>query len=610
MLSMRKYMPQKGKPNSFLFIFLIMVTSIYIIEFVKKSQSVTIPYSQFKTEAIGGNVKSLVFKGQEIKGELKQDITVQGKGITKFQTMRPLVEDNDLMPLLEKSQVEIHAVKDEPGSFLLIITNLLPVLLIIGFFIWSSRKVGGMMGKFNPKNPFGESGKKFQVTKPITNFSDVAGVENAKRDLQEIIEYLKNPAKFEKVGAELPKGVLLQGPPGTGKTLMARACAGEANVPFFSISGSEFIELYVGMGASRVRELFAEAKKQSPAIIFIDEIDSVGRARGTGLGGGHDEREQTLNQILSEMDGFSSREKVVVMAATNRPDVLDSALVRPGRFDRQITLDLPHKNARARILEVHLRKLTLAENLDSEKLAQATPGFSGADLKNLVNEAALLTARKNSNQTTMEIFDEARDKVVMGNPRENFLTDKDKEVIAVHEAGHAVVAMILADADPVRKITIVPRGRALGFTEQVSREEKVNLSKTHLENQIAILLGGRIAEEVIFNEITTGAEDDLKRATKLIRRMIVNWGMSKKLGYVAYSLGEEHRFLGRELSQPKDFSESTAAKIDEEIQNMMKVKEDQVCKIITDHKDKLMALSGKLIEKEILLEDEIREIFV
>ncbi|MCB9060293.1 MAG: ATP-dependent metallopeptidase FtsH/Yme1/Tma family protein [Halobacteriovoraceae bacterium] len=606
---MKKYLPNKSRPNGMFFFFLLMIFFIYMSEFIKNSQSQSIPYSQFKHEANNGNINSLTFKGLIIEGSFKQEIQNANKSYKSFSTIMPSIEDQQLIPLLEKHEVEINALKDEPGSILLILSNLLPVIIIIGFLVWSGRKMNGMMGKFNPKNPFGESGKKFQVTKPDTNFSDVAGVENAKKDLQEIIDYLKDPSKFEKVGAELPKGVLLQGPPGTGKTLLARASAGEANVPFFSISGSEFIELYVGMGASRVRELFSEAKKQAPSIIFIDEIDSVGRARGTGLGGGHDEREQTLNQILSEMDGFSSREKVVVMAATNRPDVLDSALVRPGRFDRQVTLDLPHKNARIEILNVHLKKLKLGKGIDSEKLAQATPGFSGADLKNLVNEAALLTARKNAPQTTMNIFDEARDKVVMGNPRENFLTEKDKEIIAVHEAGHALVAMCLKGADPVRKITIIPRGRALGFTEQFQIEERVNLSKTHLENQIAILLGGRIAEEVIFNEITTGAEDDLKRATKLIRKMIVNWGMSKKLGYVAFSQGEEHSFLGREMSRPKDFSESTAAKIDEEIQNMMKSKEEQVSKIINDNKLKLLAMSGKLMEQEILLEDEIKQIF-
>ena len=433
----------------------------------------------------------------------------------------------------------------------------------------------------------------------------MAGLDNAKKDLQEIIDYLRDPAKYKTLGAKLPKGILLMGPPGTGKTLLARAAAGEARVPFFSISGSEFIEMFVGVGASRVRDMFNHAKQEAPSIIFIDEIDSIGRARGTGLGGGHDEREQTLNQILAEMDGFSPHEAVVVMAATNRPDILDPALTRPGRFDRRITLELPQKRARQSILQIHTRSVPLAENVDLEGVARRTIGFSGADLQNLVNEATLLAGRKNKQQVDMAEFDEARDKILLGNEREDLISDDEKRGIAYHEAGHALMARFLPGADPLKKVTITPRGRSLGATEQLPTEDRHNLNRTYLLDRIAVMLGGRVAEKLTFNDITSGAADDLKQATQLARRMVCQWGMSEKLGPVTFRHGEEHPFLGRELAEQKDFSEHTARVIDEEIRRIIQEMEEKTENTLKEHQEQLQTLANALLENETLEKKEI-----
>ena len=563
-----------------------------------------ITYSQFKELVEQGHVEKVTISQELIKGSLE-------KGNPKFfKVTKPGIEDKDLIGLLESKGVVIDGDSDSPNLFTAMLINLLPWVLIFGFFFWSSKRLregkGGMGGGMPPFLNKADAG--VEVTESPMKFSDVAGVENAKRDLEEVVDFLKTPDKFQRLGATLPRGVLMMGPPGTGKTLLAKATAGEAEVPFFSLSGSEFIELYVGMGASRVRNLFDKAKKKAPSIIFIDEIDSIGRSRGTGLGGGHDEREQTLNQILAEMDGFGSDNPVVVLAATNRPDVLDSALTRPGRFDRQVVLDLPLVGAREKILNIHIRNVPLSEDVNLIDLAKTTAGFSGADLKNLVNEAALFAARRNGDKVTLEDFGQARDKVLMGNPREEMLVEKQKETIAVHEAGHAIVAILTPGTDQVNKITIVPRGRALGFTEQVSSEDKVNLTKEQLEAQLAILLGGRIAEEIVFNKITTGAESDLKRATQMARRMIVNWGMGKNLGYLAFEQGEEHAFLGREISRPKNFSEKTCELIDAEIKEMLGERANYVRDLITNNKEKLLALSGALMDKETLTQKEIEDL--
>jgi cell division protease FtsH len=436
----------------------------------------------------------------------------------------------------------------------------------------------------------------------------VAGLDNAKKELQEVKEYLKDPAKFQRLGGELPKGLLLVGPPGVGKTLLAQATAGEADVPFYSISGSEFIEMFVGVGASRVRDMFKKAKKDAPAIIFIDEIDSIGRVRGSGLGGGHDEREQTLNQILAEMDGFSPHQSVVVMAATNRPDVLDPALIRPGRFDRRITLDLPQKKARLKILETHTREVPLADEVDLENLAQRTPGLSGADLKNIVNEAALLAARKNKQQVDTEDFEQSRDKILMGLEREDVIKDEDKKLIACHEAGHALLAKLLPGADPLQKVTIIPRGQSLGATEQIPEKERHNIKRSYLLNRLAIMLGGRAAEKIMFEDVSTGAADDLKKATELVRRMVCQWGMSDKIGPVTFRRGETHPFLGRELTESRDFSEHTARLIDEEIQAIVVNMEKKAHETLADNRDSLEALTDQLLEHETLTEEKVDDI--
>jgi cell division protease FtsH len=463
-------------------------------------------------------------------------------------------------------------------------------------------KGGGIFGFAKSK------AKLFDKQRIDVTYRDVAGLDNAKKELQEIKEYLKDPSKFQRLGGELPRGILLVGPPGVGKTLLAQATAGEADVPFYSISGSEFIEMFVGVGASRVRDMFKKAKKDAPAIIFIDEIDSIGRVRGTGLGGGHDEREQTLNQILAEMDGFSPHESVVVMAATNRPDVLDPALIRPGRFDRRITLDLPQKKARRKILETHTREVPLADDVDLGNLARRTPGMSGADLKNIVNEAALLAARKNKQKVEAEDFEQARDKIIIGLEREDVIKDEDKKMIACHEAGHALLAKLLPGADPLQKVTIIPRGQSLGATEQIPEEERHNIKRSYLLNRLAIMLGGRAAEKIMFEDVSTGAADDLKKATELARRMVCQWGMSEKLGPVTFRLGETHPFLGRELTESRDFSEHTARLIDEEIQAVVGKMEKKAEETLTDHRDSLEALTEHLLEQETLTKQQVDKI--
>jgi cell division protease FtsH len=416
---------------------------------------------------------------------------------------------------------------------------------------------------------------------------------------------LKEPKKYERLGGKIPRGVLLMGPPGTGKTLMARAVAGEADVPFYSISGSQFIEMFVGVGASRVRDLFGKAKRNAPSIIFIDEIDSVGRYRGAGLGGGQDEREQTLNQILAEMDGFGEHHSVVVIAATNRPDVLDPALIRPGRFDRQVVIERPHKEGRLQILKVHTRKVRLAGDVELGILAQGTPGFSGADLENMVNEAAIDAARENKDQVYMEDLERAKDKIILGGLREDLLSDDEKKIVAYHEAGHTLVAKSFADSDPIHKVTIIPRGRSLGATEQIPKEDQHNYFQSYLMHRLVIDLGGRAAEKLIFNDVTSGAENDLKEATQLARRMICNWGMSERLGPVAFRHGEGHVFLGKEIAQEKDFSERTAVIVDEEIRAMLQLALQQAEEILTQNRATLDSLANALIEKEVLGDVEI-----
>jgi len=511
----------------------------------------------------------------------------------------PQIEDRELLSLLEKNKVEVESEQTNVGmGTTLIFWMIGPVMLI--FFFWfmmrrNADPMGGMMGNFI-KSP----AKRFHASDQQTTFDDVAAMEQAKYELQEIVEFLKEPEKFQRLGAQIPKGVLLMGPPGTGKTLLARATAGEAGVPFYSINGSEFIQMFVGVGASRVRDLFRTAKETSPCILFIDEIDAVGRVRGAGLGGGHDEREQTLNQILSEMDGFQQTEAVIVIAATNRPDVLDPALLRPGRFDRHVTIDRPNREGRKAILKVHSRKVPLSDDVDLNDVAISSIGFSGAELKNLVNEAALTATRAEKNAVEMEDFDSARDKVLMGPKREEVLNKHEREMTAYHEAGHALLAWNLEEVDTVHKVTIIPRGRALGVTQLLPDEERYNIGEKRLHAQLAFMLGGRGAEKLVFDEYSAGAEDDLKRATQMARKMVGHWGMSEVIGPVAFRQGEEHPFLGKEIHETREFSEETARIIDQEVQRFLTDAADRAVKMLTEYREQLDCLAEALLEKEAL----------
>lgn len=596
---------------------LLWIIVSYLFRAYGPPGTMELSYTDFKSRVKQGNVSEITVKGDEITGHFRKPVSPSSDTLKKdlpkyetFRTVMPSFKDPELMSLLEKNNVTVKAEINERSWFMTLLASVLPWVLIIGFFIYTSKKFREKMGSGVGPFGFGKSKAK-RYTKQTTTevkFDDVAGLKNTKKELQEVVEFLKDPSGYRSLGGELPKGILLVGPPGTGKTLMARATAGEAGVPFFSISGSEFIEMFVGVGASRVRDMFAEAKKQAPAIIFVDELDSIGRVRGTGLGGGHDEREQTLNQILSEMDGFEPYESVVVMAATNRPDVLDPALVRPGRFDRQISLELPQKKARAEILRVHTQEKPLGSDVDLENLAERTVGFSGADLKNLVNEAALLAARKGKQKIEAEDFDQGRDKILMGIEREDVINEDEKKMIAYHEAGHALMAKLLPGADPLQKVTIIPRGRSLGATEQVPEEDRYNLTKNYLLNRIAIILGGRTAEKLTFNDVTSGAGDDLKTATQLARRMVCQWGMSEKLGPTAFRQGEPHPFIGREMAEPKDFSEHTARIIDEEIRKITQDMEKRANELLQSNRDKLDTVAQALLERETLTNEEIDEL--
>lgn len=569
----------------------------------------TISYTQFRQYITQGKVAEVFIKGKsQVTGVYKQE-KVNGKHKQSqkgFQTVLPPINDPGLMDLLEKNHVTVTAIPSSGSFWTDILVDIVPWVLIIGVFYYASRRMripgSDIFG-------FGKSrAKRYHKGPSDVTFGEVAGLENAKRDLREIVEYLKNPQRYQRLGAKLPRGILLVGPPGTGKTLLAKAVAGEANVPFFSISGSEFVEMFVGVGASRVRDMFSTAKKEAPPVIFIDEIDSVGRARGTGLGGGHDEREQTLNQILSEMDGFSPWHAVVVIAATNRPDVLDPALLRPGRFDRKITMELPQKDARRKILEIHSRQVPLAPDVDLEAMARRTVGFSGADLENLVNEAALLTGREGKEQVTMEFLERARDRIALGAKREMKLDEAEKRRVAFHESGHALLAWLLPHTDPLEKVSIIPRGQGLGATEQVPAVEHYNLSESYLKDRITVMLGGRVSEKIVFGETSSGAENDLEQATNLARCMISRWGMSERLGPAAFPLEEDHIFLGREIAQPRNFSEHTARLIDDEVRTLMGSLEEQAARLVEKHRPQLEALGNALLEKETLEGAQIREL--
>ena len=556
-----------------------------------------IVFSDFLKKVESGEVREVTLKGNNVSGRMSD-----GSSFRTFTADYP-----DLVKSLKDKGVKIDVKPPDTNSWLAIVLQWVPMLLFIGVWIFFMRQMQGGGAKalsFGKARARLISEKQNKVT-----FQDVAGVDEAKEELREIIEFLKDPPKFQKLGGKIPKGVLLVGPPGTGKTLLAKAIAGEANVPFFSISGSDFVEMFVGVGASRVRDLFEQGKKHAPCIIFMDEIDAVGRHRGAGLGGGHDEREQTLNQLLVEMDGFETNEGVILIAATNRPDVLDPALLRPGRFDRQVVVARPDVKGREEILKVHSRRIPLAPKVDLKVLARGTPGFSGADLANLVNEAALLAARQDKKVVEMIDFENAKDKVLMGVERRSLIiSETEKKTIAYHEAGHALVADLLPGADPLHKVTIIPRGRALGLTQQLPADDKYNYSREYLVNRITILLGGRAAEEIVFQQQTTGAGDDLEKATEMARKMVCEWGMSDKMGPLTFGKGEEHIFLGREVARPKDFSEETAVLIDSEIKRIVVECATRARHMIETNLEKLHALARALLERESLDGEEIARI--
>jgi cell division protease FtsH len=583
---------------------LIIAIPLYIVlQFSNRGgKSTDIPYSLFLQELRQKNVTEVIITEKSIKGKLKTPLNVENKGaFSDFTTLIPF-DDPAFANELVKYNVEV-TVKQKSGWGGILI-NVLPWLLLIGVWVFFIRQ---MQSGQNRALGFGRSRAKVLLENRLNvTFKDVAGVDEAKEELTEVIEFLKAPRKFTRLGGRIPKGVLLLGPPGTGKTLMARAVAGEAGVPFISISGSDFVEMFVGVGASRVRDLFDQAKKNSPCIIFVDEIDAVGRLRGAGLGGGHDEREQTLNQLLVEMDGFEVNEGVILMAATNRPDILDPALLRPGRFDRVVVLDRPDIRGRLGILKVHTRKTPLNENVDLDVLARGTPGFSGADLSNMVNEAALLAARRDKEKVTMAEFEDAKDKILMGVERKSLLISEDeKKLIACHECGHVLVSKSLPGMDPIHKVTIIPRGMALGLTQALPIDERRTYSKTYCVNQLAFMLGGRAAEKLILGDLSTGAGNDIEKATKLARKMVCEWGMSDRLGPLTYGEKQEEIFLGREIGMHRDYSETTAREIDEEVKRIVDDAEASAEAIVKKNLSKLKVLAQKLLDKEILSGEEI-----
>ena len=579
----------------------IGLTMILLFQLFNKPQiqSNTITYSEFWSNVESGAISKVSIQGEEITGI--------GKDGRPFKTMTP--DDAGLIPMLRQSDVDILVKKpEETPWYLTIFVSWFPMLLLIGVWIFFMRQMqmGGKGGALS----FGKTRAKLQGEGEVkVTFKDVAGIDEAKAELEEIIDFLRDPQKFTKLGGRIPKGVLLAGSPGTGKTLLARAIAGEAGVPFFTISGSDFVEMFVGVGASRVRDLFSQGKKNAPCIIFIDEIDAVGRHRGAGLGGGHDEREQTLNQLLVEMDGFEGNDGVIIIAATNRPDVLDPALLRPGRFDRQVVVPAPDVKGREMILDIYGKKTKLAGDVDMAVIARGTPGFSGADLENLVNEAALMAAREGKEEVDANHLERAKDKVMMGAERRSMIiSPREKEITAYHEAGHALVARLLPGTDPIHKVTIIPRGRALGLTMQLPMDEKYTHGRKFLLNSIAILFGGRVAEKLVFDEITTGAGNDIERASELARKMVCEWGMSDELGPMAYGKKEEHIFLGREIAQHRDYSEQTAQKIDAAVKKIVVEANDKVTRLLEDNRDILKALADELLERETIILDDMNRI--
>ncbi len=579
---------------------IVMFVAFYQLLSQPAHEIIEIDFTAFISEVESGAVDEVTIKGTDYRGVFDDG--------QDFRTVGPWPVDAELREMMLERGVAFRFENPEQGSlFLTIFVQWLPLLFIIVLFVFLMRHLQGGGGK---AMSFGKSKARLlnENTNKVT-FADVSGIEEAKEELEEIVSFLKDPRRFTRLGGRIPKGVLMMGPPGTGKTLLARAIAGEAGVPFFSISGSDFVEMFVGVGASRVRDLFEQGKKNAPCIVFIDEIDAVGRHRGAGLGGGHDEREQTLNQLLVEMDGFEANEGVILVAATNRPDVLDPALLRPGRFDRRIVVPQPDLRGRVGIFEVHTKKVPLAEDTDLEVLARGTPGFSGADIENLVNEAALLAARQGCDHVTMKDFEWAKDKVLMGTERRSMIiSDEEKRTTAIHEAGHAVVAKLLHGTDPVHKVSIIPRGRALGVTMQLPTEDRHNLTKSYVLNTISVMMGGRIAEDLIQSQQTTGASDDIERATALARKMVTEWGMSERLGPLSFGSKDGEVFLGREMTRSTTYSERTAIEIDKEVGRIVTERYELAERLLTENKEALLRVAEALIECETLTGGEIDEI--
>lgn len=583
-----------------LFYLLIIMVIIWMFDLYgeKNSKPADISYTSFMQHVQQDEIKQVTIVDNVISGKLKD-----GK---EFSTVAP--NDSKLVEKLEAKKVDIKAeLPPQPPWWMSILSSILPMLIIVGLWFMLMNQGGAGGGKVMN---FGKSrARRYDEEKLKITFKDVAGAEEAKQELEEVVEFLKHPQKYNDLGAKIPKGVLLYGPPGTGKTLLAKAVAGEAGVPFFSISGSDFVEMFVGVGASRVRDLFDQAKKSAPCIVFIDEIDAVGRQRGAGLGGGHDEREQTLNQLLVEMDGFSANEGIIMIAATNRPDILDPALLRPGRFDRQIVVDRPDIKGRTEILKVHVKGKPVGPDVNLDVIAQRTPGFTGADLSNLVNEAALLTARKDKKAINMPEMEEAAERVIMGPERKSrVISDKEKRLTAYHEGGHTIVGMLLEHTDPVHKVTIIPRGRAGGYTLSLPKEDKYYATRSEMLDELKVLLGGRVAEALVLKEISSGASNDLQRATQLARQMICEYGMSENIGPVTFGHRQDQVFLGRDIARDKDYSEEVAAEIDKEVRSFMEDAYAATEKLLSDNIDKLHVMAKALMDKETLEEEEINQL--
>ena len=609
----------KGQQFRWFFVAMLLIIALFFVPQFFPFGAPTyysVPYTQFMEQLDGGNIKSVSIRKLRVTGEFRKEVAPQVAAgekapapVKNFQTFLPSFQGEGILTKLREKDVVVTVEPPEESVFWQIVIGILPWVLIFGVWILIMRRTQQVQGGPGGLFTFGASkAKLFDSKKPGVTFNDVAGMENVKQELRETIEFLKDPSRFAKIGAKVPKGILLIGPPGTGKTLLARATAGEAGVPFYSISASEFIEMFVGVGASRVRDMFKKAKDSQPSIIFIDEIDAVGRTRGTGLGGGHDEREQTLNQLLSEMDGFSAHEEVIVMAATNRPDVLDPALLRPGRFDRHIVIDRPGWKERKAILEVHVRGKVMNDDVDLATLAKGTPGMTGADLENLVNEAALVALRKNRERVGMEDFEEARDIILMGAVREETITEVEKRITAYHEAGHTLVARELPGTDPIYKVSIIPRGMAMGVTQLLPEEDRHYYPMTYLMNRLSVALAGRGAEKIVFNDVSSGAQNDLKEATALAEKMVAQWGMSDRVGPVNLGRGEEHPFLGRELSLPKRYSEEMAWIMDQEIQRLIKEAEAKAEEVLAHNRHVLDRLAEGLMKEEVLDREEIEKI--